>query len=81
MVYSAWSEVRLLSFKHKRFVQRDEVGLDVYHRLLWGNRNLYCSIIHWFSHVGMGVNLKINLHMEECSLYVEAESALRFLFI
>jgi len=27
-------------------VQRDEVGLDVYHCLLWGNRILYCSIIN-----------------------------------
>ena len=81
MVYSSWSEVHHLSFRHKRFVQGDEVGLDVYHHLLWGNRNLYFSIIHWFSHVGMGVHIKINLHMEECSLYVVAESALRFSFI
>ena len=76
MVCLAWSEVRHLSFNHKRFVQGDEVGIDVHHRLLWGNRNLYCSIIHWFGHVAMGVHVKINLRMEECSLYVEAESAL-----
>jgi len=33
----------------------DEVGLDVYHRLLWGNKILYCIIIKWLDHVGKGV--------------------------
>jgi hypothetical protein len=38
----------------------DEVGLDVYHRLLWGDKILYCTIIKWFDHVWMGVK-KIHL--------------------
>jgi len=57
LVYSAWSEVRRLSFKHDRFVPGDKVGLDVYHRLLWANRYLYCSTIPWFSRVGTGVHI------------------------
>jgi len=39
-------------------VQGDEVGLDVYHCLLWGNRILYCSIINWFGRVATGVHIK-----------------------
>ena len=46
MVNWACSEVCRLSFKHRKFEQGSEVGLDVYHSLLWGNRVLYCSIIN-----------------------------------
>ena len=38
--------------------QRDEVGFDVYHRLLWGNRIIYCSVIEWFSFVATSVYAK-----------------------
>jgi len=46
-----------------KVVQGDEVDLDVYHRLLWGKRLLYCSILNWFGRVGTGVRIKINLHI------------------
>jgi hypothetical protein len=41
-----------------KVLQGDELGLDVYRRLLWGNRILYCSKIRWFGRVGMGVHIK-----------------------
>jgi len=47
----------------QKVVQRYEVGLDVYHRLLWGNRILCCSVINWFGRVGTGLRIKINLHI------------------
>jgi len=48
--------------KAQKVVQGDEVGLDMYHRLLWGKIILYCIII-WFGRVGTGVHIKINLHI------------------
>jgi len=43
----------------------DEVGLDVYHCLLWGNKILYCSIIKWFDRVGTGVKKNTNAHPQK----------------